>query len=71
MENWKENIDKKNKKSIQYILKTIKAIFGSWKIWEKENRVEKWRKIKNRFKIDKLFLYTISNSFNLFLFFYV
>ena len=71
MENWKENIDKKKQKSIQYILKTIKAIFGSWKIWGKENRVEKWRKIKNRFKIDKLFLYTISNSFNLFLFFYV
>ena len=71
MENWKENIDKKKQKSIQYILKTIKAIFGSWKIWEKENRVEKWRKIKNRFKIDKLFLYTISNSFHLFLFFYV
>ena len=66
MENWKENIDKKKQKSIQYILKTIKAIFGSWKIWGKENRVEKWRKIKNRFKINKLFVYVYLNTLYLF-----
>ena len=36
------------------------------KIEKKSGRKEKkWRKIKNRFKINKLFLYISSNSFHL------
>ena len=48
-------------------------MFGSRKVLGKENREEsgkkerkKWGKIKNKFKIYKLFLYTILSSFNLF-----
>ena len=56
--------------------KNYKAMFGYWKIWGKlqgkENREKKikgnkkWRKIKNKFKINKWFLYIISNLFYLF-----
>ena len=50
-------------------------MFASRKIWgkiqRKENREEKkkekkWKKIKNRFKINKLFLFAPSNLFHLF-----
>ena len=45
-------------------------------MWGKENREnlegkKKWRKIKNRFKINKLFLYVTLNSFQIFELFYV
>ena len=56
-------------------------MFDYWKIWgkiqEKENSEEekkerrkegkkKWRKIENKFKINKLFLYVSLNSFHFF-----
>ena len=48
-------------------------MFGSLKMWGKENKKEKievkekWRKIKkNKFKIDKLFVYASLNLFYLF-----
>ena len=47
-------------------------MFDSLKIWGKENKEKKWKqkknkkiKIKNRFKINKLFLYVCSNPFYL------
>ena len=57
-------------------MENIDVMFGSrkieGKIREKENIEEKWKKQKNkknkkRFKVNKLFLYTSSNSFHLFL----
>ena len=36
------------------------------KIKRKNRRKKMWRKIKNRFKVNKLFLYANSNSFHLF-----
>ena len=50
------------------------AKFGSQKVWGKmwwkENREKKWKKnrskIKKRFKVNNLFLYASSNSFDLF-----
>ena len=35
-------------------------------MWEKENKSKNYEKIKNKFKINKLFLYITSNSFYLF-----
>ena len=39
-----------------------------WKENIKEKYKKRWRKIKNRFKLNKLFLYVFWNSFHLFLF---
>ena len=45
-----------------------KTMFGYWKVWrkmwEQKNREKKWRKIKNRFKANKLFLYIILKKFH-------
>ena len=43
-------------------------MFGFQKIASKRKYKKKYKKIKNRFKANKLFLYVSSNSFHLFSF---
>ena len=57
---------------MQHLEKETWAPFGTQKLLRKKNRgkveeKEIWRKIKNRFKLNKLILYVYSNSFYLFL----
>ena len=55
----------------------LKATFGPRKFEEKsreeksKKKKKRWRKIKNRFNIDKLFLYNTKNSFQLFEILYI
>ena len=48
-------------------------MLGFRKIWGKENKEEKWNKIKNKInsKINKLFLYIFLNLFHLSIFLYM
>ena len=49
-----------------WFLKNLREDGKEKKQREKGERNKKWRKIKNKFKINKLFLFTNSNSFHLF-----
>ena len=49
-----------------WFLKNLREDGKEKKQREKGERNKKWRKIKNKFKINKLFLFTNSNLFHLF-----
>ena len=49
-----------------WFLKNLREDGKERKQREKGERNKKWRKIKNKFKINKLFLFTNSNLFHLF-----
>ena len=75
-------MSKKNVEKISRLLRgkvkkevyNIFSYFGLWKVQrktrEKSNK-KKWKKVKDQFKINKLFLYIILNLFYIFFFFYI